>query len=64
MIMYLCSVVIIFYLFSYTGHSWGSAHDPGNDRECAFDYLMNEFAQDGSNTKHRVGCYTCHYILA
>ena len=35
------------------GHNWGSHHDP-NDRNCRDDYLMNEFAQDGSKGSHSV----------
>ncbi|CAI8050023.1 ADAM 17-like protease [Geodia barretti] len=34
------------------GHNWGSHHDPGNDPECSESYLMNEFAQDGSESSH------------
>ena len=37
------------------GHSWGSHHDP-NTRECQ-NFIMNEFAQDGSNPNHMVCCY-------
>ena len=36
------------------GHNWGSHHDPGNDQNCEDNYLMNEFAQDGSQASHSV----------
>lgn len=36
------------------GHSWGSHHDPPGDAICRDKYLMNEFAQDGSEPTHMV----------
>ena len=36
------------------GHNWGSHHDPINDPNCDDDFLMNEFAQDGSLNSHFV----------
>lgn len=35
------------------GHNWGSHHDP-NSEECGNDFLMNEYAQDGSLASHTV----------
>ena len=35
------------------GHNWGSYHDPGGDPNCRNQFLMNAFAQDGSNDNHR-----------
>ena len=35
------------------GHNWGSHHDPGTDG-CGDGFLMNEFAQDGSQPSHMV----------
>ena len=32
------------------GHNWGSHHDPSGNN----NYLMSEFAQDGSNPRHSV----------
>ena len=32
------------------GHNWGSHHDIN----CGGDFLMNEFAQDGSKPSHMV----------
>ena len=34
------------------GHNWGSHHDP-DTRACS-DFLMNEYAQDGSDATHMV----------
>ena len=36
------------------GHNWGSHHDPGNRPDCRNNFLMNEFAQDGSRASHMV----------
>jgi hypothetical protein len=36
------------------GHNWGSHHDPSDNQNCVRNYLMNEFAQDGSNGSHSV----------
>lgn len=36
------------------GHSWGSHHDPPGDAACRDRWLMNEFAQDGSEPTHMV----------
>ena len=35
------------------GHNWGSHHDPPTD-SCGDNFLMNEFAQDGSEPSHMV----------
>ena len=35
------------------GHNWGSHHDPST-AECRGSFLMNEFAQDGSEASHMV----------
>lgn len=35
------------------GHNWGSHHDPSTN-ECDGNFLMNEFAQDGSRASHMV----------
>lgn len=37
------------------GHNWGTHHDP-DTTECGSNFLMNEFAQDGSNELHMVRC--------
>ena len=49
------------------GHNWGSHHDPGDVSECREIFIMNEFAQDGSEETHRVCvcvcvCVYCHLI--
>ena len=36
------------------GHRWGSPHDPGDHADCRQVYLMNEFAQDDTESTHRV----------
>ena len=36
------------------GHNWGSHHDPGDRPDCRNNFLMNEFAQDGSRASHMV----------
>ena len=36
------------------GHNWGSNHDPATDPECSDMYIMNEYAQDGSQPTHTV----------
>ena len=36
------------------GHNWGSHHDPSGDPNCQDRWLMNEFAQDGSEGTHMV----------
>ena len=36
------------------GHNWGSHHDPPEDSNCQGRWLMNEFAQDGSEVTHMV----------
>ena len=36
------------------GHNWGSHHDPPGDPNCRDRWLMNEFAQDGSEDTHMV----------
>ena len=35
------------------GHNWGTHHDPPTGR-CSNIWLMNEFAQDGTQQSHRV----------
>ena len=41
------------------GHNWGSHHDPPAEPGCGSRWLMNEFAQDGSEETHMVGLYVC-----
>ena len=40
------------------GHNWGSFHDPSNNPDCR-NFLMNEYAQDGSDPNHSVSAHGC-----
>ena len=35
------------------GHSWGSYHDPATTPSCSNLYIMNQYAQDGSQPTHK-----------
>ena len=37
------------------GHSWGSYHDPATTPSCSNVFIMNQYAQDGSQPTHKVG---------
>ncbi|KAL5488670.1 hypothetical protein EMCRGX_G017646 [Ephydatia muelleri] len=36
------------------GHSWGSYHDPATTPSCSNVFIMNQYAQDGSQPTHKM----------
>ena len=44
------------------GHNWGSAHDPVNNEECRTQFLMYQFAQDGSSPSHMASGSSCQCV--
>eukprot|EP00731_Ephydatia_muelleri_P023496 Em0015g1079a len=36
------------------GHSWGSYHDPATTSSCSNVFIMNQYAQDGSQPTHKM----------
>ena len=56
-------IMFYFYLGAHElGHNWGSAHDPVNNEECRTQFLMYQFAQDGSSPSHMASGSSCQCV--